>query len=256
MTENFLKGKKGIALIGMSGIGKTHLTQLLTDGGYESCSIDFEIGTKHLKTMIEQALGEACAVTINDLSQISRYIGQVGATAEGGRTLALFSERQTTYNKAETDALRAALLVEGESDPSQAFILDTTGSFCEIDDKDLVAQIAEKFLIVYLEADEESRKAAIARAVDNPKPMYYPPKAFEKWVEAYCTENSIDDIEQAHPHDFARWVFPKLFAARLEKYERLAAQYGLTISVDRFNNAENAEDVCAVIQHHAEKDAA
>lgn len=207
-----------VTLLGMSGAGKTHFAQRLAMWGWAHFSCDYEIGARYLAEHLDGA------VAVDDLSALSSFVGQVGDQALGGLSLDVFKARQQMYIDAEMDALRNMPIVEG-----QRFVNDSTGSFCEILDEDLIASVAAQSLLVYIETDEESHKEVIARAVEYPKPLYFPSAQFDVWLAAYCDEKQVA-VDGIVPNDFSAWVFPRLFASRLPKYERLAEAYGVKVS--------------------------
>jgi len=204
---------KAVTLLGMSGAGKTHFSQRLAAWGWTHYSNDFEIAG---------ALG--IEVSVDDLSALSAFVGQVGDEAKGGLNLAEFKHRQKLYYDAECSVL-GNIPYAGVG----KFVNDSTGSFCEIDDDGLIGRVADKSLLVYIETNEATQKEVIARAVEYPKPLFFPPDRFDGWLDAYCVERGVR-VNGIEPNDFSAWVFPKLFASRLPKYERLAARYGVKVS--------------------------
>ena len=74
---------------------------------------------------------------------------------------------------------------------------DSTGSFCEITDESLIKKIADQSLIVYIQASEQEEREILKRAIEYPKPLYYPADMLDEWLENYMTEQNlahIDDI--------------------------------------------------------------
>jgi len=221
---------KAITLLGMSGAGKTHFSQKLVTWGWSHYSIDYEIA-KRLEI----------DVAVDDLSALSEFVGQVGDQALGGLTVEEFKRRQRIYIDAEMAALREMPMDAGR------LVNDSTGSFCEIEDEDLIERVAAQSKLVYIETDEESHREVIARAVEYPKPLYFPPALFDGWLDAYCAEKDVD-VGAIVPNDFSAWVFPKLFASRLPKYERLAAQYGVKVSAADLHACDDEAAFLALIK--------
>jgi len=219
---------KSITLLGMSGAGKTHFSQRLAAWGWEHYSNDFEIAKR---------LG--IDVQIDDLSALSDFIGQVGDPDKGGLVLDDFKKRQKMYMDAEIAVLREM--------PQGAHVVnDSTGSFCEIEDEALIGEVADRSLLVYIETDAASHKDVIARAVEYPKPLYYPPAQFDSWLDAYCEFHKVDH-RGLEPAKFAAWVFPKLFASRLPKYERIAREYGMTVQAKDLHACDNEDQFLELI---------
>lgn len=204
---------KVVTLLGMSGAGKTHFSQRLAEWGWTHYSNDYEIA---------KLLG--IDVSVEDLSALSDFIGQLGNSKKGGLSLDDFKDRQKQYYDAECEVLDAMAASIGDAN----FANDSTGSFCEVTDETLIARVAEQGVFVYIEADPANHEAIIARAQEYPKPLYFPQDKLDVWLDAFCEEQGKKP-EALEPGDFSRWVFPKLFKSRLPKYERLAAQYGVTV---------------------------
>jgi hypothetical protein len=243
---------KVITLMGMSGVGKTHLSLLMDGQGWNHYSCDLEIGTRYLGHEIEQTLGEKNAVTACDLSQLSRYVGRLGDPAKGGLKLAEFKRRQIAYYQAECRSLQRLQQAVHFATRNGFLntINDSTGSLCEIDDNMLLDSIDENSLIVYIKANEEEEKAVLQRAQDYPKPMFFSPEKIDRWISQYSAENGGVHPDKFDPDDFSRWVFPKLFQNRLPKYQRIADRYGVTISSDALRGITNEKDFLNTIIHH------
>lgn len=224
--------RKAITLLGMSGAGKTHFSQELAEWGWDHYSCDFEIAER---LNID--------VSVDDLSALSAFIGQVGDEAFGGLPVDEFKRRQKMYYDAECDALRAMGAKIGDAN----FVNDSTGSFCEITDEDLLRAVADETLLVYIETPKDSHAEIIERARSYPKPLYFPPAQFDGWLAEYCKEQGVSAAEIV-PNDFSAWVFPKLFMSRLPKYERLAKEYGVIISSDDLRNVKSEQEFVGLIQ--------
>jgi hypothetical protein len=228
--KDFINQKrKAITLMGMSGVGKTHLGCLMEEWGWTHYSCDYLIAMKYLA-------GEKLMVTPRNLSQLSKFVGQVG---KGGLDLAEFKRRQKLYYDAECAATRGvgAALEKAKGN----FVNDSTGSLCEIMDEGILKELGAATLFVYIKATPEEEQKVLRRARENPKPMFFPPAKFDGWLAEYLAERKTT-AEEMQAAEFGRWVFPKLFEARLPKYQRLAALYGVTISSARFRNLKTEDE--------------
>lgn len=246
---------KVITLMGMSGVGKTYLSCMLSQNGWYHYSCDLEIGTKYLGEEISQTLGEKNQIVAEDLSQLSRYVSQLGSPDKGGLPLEEFKRRQKAYYEAECQSLKSLQDVVRQAH-QQGFtnvVNDSTGSLCEIDDETLIETIDENSLIVYIKANAEEEKEVLKRAQDYPKPLFFSPERFDFWLEEYMSEKDFSDVDQLDPNDFGRWVFPRLFENRLPKYQRIADKYGVTIPSQVFKNVTTADDFLAVITSYLPK---
>lgn len=243
---------KVITLMGMSGVGKTYLSMLLGRQGWLHYSCDYEIGTRYLGDEIEKTLGEKNNIILEDLSQLSKYVGQLGDPAKGGLSLEEFKRRQQKYYEAECRALSELQMIvkQAHQDGFTHVVNDSTGSLCEIDDDILLDSIDENSLIVYIKANAEEEKEVLRRAQEYPKPLFFSPERFDYWLEEYLSEKNISAVEEIEPDVFSRWVFPRLFENRLPKYQRIADKYGVTIPSEAFKSVKTPDDFLNVIVQH------
>ncbi|MDB5492403.1 MAG: hypothetical protein JWO78_2252 [Micavibrio sp.] len=234
-AEEFLaQPKKTITLIGMSGLGKTYMACMLARQGWEHYSCDEIIGRDFLAGDLD------APVTKEDLSPLSRFIGKLGDPAKGGLPLAEFRKRQKMYYDAECEALRR---VGREIAGSHAdFVNDSTGSLCEITDEALIDQVGRETLFIYIRANAEDEAAILQRAIDYPKPLFFPASEFDFWLGEYMKDRKIGHADEMDPDEFSRWVFPLLFQARLPKYRRLAEKHGITIASEDIRGVENEQN--------------
>lgn len=229
---------QAITLIGMSGIGKTWLSEKLKNWGWAHYSCDLEIGQNYLAEHIGP-------VSVDDLSALSNFIGKLGHPGKGGLSLDEFRIRQKLYYDAERQSLYDAL--DKIDVTNGSVVIDSSGSLCEIDDEALMEKLGAKTRFVYLKASEEQEHAVLQRAKDYPKPLFFPPKLFPQWLEEYQADQNMNDPNAIDPDEFAIWVFPKLFQSRLPKYQALAERYGITINTSIIQNAETNDDFIKAI---------
>jgi shikimate kinase len=269
-AEQFRKEKnKRLTLLGMSGVGKTHLSKLLSkEGGWFHYSGDFRIGASHLKNDIidniankmkvdpwlsgllkNNSISVNSQVTFDNLEPISAFLGKVGNPEEGGLPIDEFVRRQRLFLEAEIKAMYdvPSFIEHSQGTGRQHFINDAGGSLCELGDTKLYDLLSENTLILYIKASESSQQARIKRAKKIPKPVYYHPDFFQSALKSYLEEKQLAYVAQINPDDFVRWVFPKLVASRQTKYRELAEQYGYTVLSDDLYNCKNADEVVSLI---------
>ena len=152
--------RKSVLFFGMSGLGKTHVSDLLVQqGGWFHYSVDYRIGTsgmyRHIKdNLIAHAMRDPFLAEMlrtdtiylepnvhnHDLSAVAGYLGKPGDPARGGLPMAEYKRRQDQFRTAEIAALKdtAAFMERAQSLYGyQNFICDTGGSICEwIDPED------------------------------------------------------------------------------------------------------------------------
>jgi len=256
-----------ITLLGMSGVGKTHLsTELRNSANWFHYSADYRIGTRYLaehiidnvKFKIMQMDDQFVAqllksdsiyinhnISVDNLEPVSTFLGMYGDAGEGGLDKATFLERQDLYRQAEIESMKDAghfIRKAWNIYQCQNFINDASGSLCEIanpDDEDdpVLSALNEDTLILYIEADDTSEQKLLERARTDPKPLFYNPEFILPQLE-----DKPDDGLGISPFAFARPLFPKLLEFRKPRYSAIADKYGFTISVnDLFHS--NGDDV-------------
>ncbi|MDO6460564.1 ATPase [Granulosicoccaceae sp. 1_MG-2023] len=256
--------QKSITLLGMSGVGKTHLATMLREAHWFHYSGDYRIGTRYLgEAILDEVKKQAMQlpflrdllrsdsiylgnnITVDHLKPLSAFLGKLGNPELGGLALSEFKRRQRLHHQAEVaamldvpDFIAKARSIYGYDH----FINDVGGSLCELDDPRVLEVLAQNSMIVYIKAGHVDEEKLIARAVKNPKPLYYREAFLDEQLAVYCEEKGLEYIALIDPDDFVRWVFPKLFRSRLPRYESIAAQYGYTVdAADVFNVSSEAE---------------
>lgn len=223
--------KKSITLIGMSGVGKTYLSGLLENWGWARYSCDFQIGNVYLKDQLAEQMQSP-----EDMGALSAFIGKLGNPELSGLPKEEFKKRQMAYYYAECLSIGnvGKAIEKAHEDGFSNFVHDSTGSLCEIMDENLLVDLGQNTLFVYLRAGAQEEQLVLERAREFPKPLFFPPSRFDEWVDEYLYQHALSSSALIEPDDFARWVFPKLFEARLPKYQRLADLYGVTVACSTF----------------------
>jgi hypothetical protein len=242
---------KAITLLGMSGIGKTMLSNKLPMSDWFHYSGDYRIGTKYLEEPILDNIKKKAMevdflrtllrsdsiyirsnITVHNLAPISSFLGKIGNGKLGGLSVEEFKERQRLHREAEIAAMRdVKFFIHRARDiyGYSHFVNDAGGSVCELDDEETLEALAEETLILYIAADPELEKELIKRARENPKPLYYQDAFLDEQLGDYLRLEGLATAEQIVPDEFVQWVFPKLLAHRRPLYEDIARRYGYTL---------------------------
>ena len=245
---------KSITLLGMSGVGKTHLSGRLRAANWFHYSADYRIGTRYLSEPILDNIKRQVMqvpflrellrtdsiyisnnITVDNLTAVLTFLGKLGRPAQAGLDLQEFKRRQKLYRDAEVAAMLDVpefIAKAHEIYGYQHFVNDSAGSLCELDDPSALEVLAEHTLIIYIEATAENGRQLLARAEADPKPLYYRPAFLDEQLAVYLAEKGLTGVADISPDDFVLWMFPRLFAARVPRYEAIARQYGYTIRAD------------------------
>ena len=266
---------KCISLLGMSGVGKTRLANLLRHGHWFHYSGDYRIGTRYLdepildniKTQAMQipflrdllrsdSIFISNNITVDNLKPVSSFLGKLGNPELGGLSHQEFKHRQELHRLAEIAAMkdvpefiRKAQTIYGY----RHFVNDAGGSVCELDDPAALQVLADHSLILYIEASAEDEQELIRRAELDPKPLYYREAFLDEQLAAYMAQSGTAYVAQIDPDEFVRWMFPRLFYARIPRYRDIAERYGYRISTGALAQVKNADDflrlIASTIEH-------
>ena len=270
---------KRVLFYGMSGLGKTHLSNMLRAGGdWFHYSIDYRIGTRYMGEFITaNAKAEAMKVpflrdllmsdsiyigsniTFNNLTPVSTYLGKPGDPAQGGMAIDEYRRRQDQFRGAEESALAdTAYFIERATRlygyPN--FICDTGGSICEWVDGDdpndpLLTELASYCLLIRLEGNEAHTQELIRRFDRAPKPMCYQPEFLNRaWAE-YLSETGETE-ERVNPDSFIRWTYARALAHRKPRYEAMA-KWGVSVTADEVMGIHSLQDFETLVARALER---
>ena len=179
-----------LALIGMSGAGKTFWSKRLASQGYPAIFCDDEI-EKRLQARL----------------QVGGYTGLNGVAAwMGWPNSQHYAEREGEYLAAEI-AVLDGVLSGMEKNPSRGLILDTTGSVIYTG-TNLLLRLRRQMRVVYLAASEKEQLLLIERYLNDPKPVL--------WRGAFLPKKEEPALETV------KRCYPALIASRRQSYETLA----------------------------------
>ena len=266
--------RKQVVIYGMSGLGKTHISDILRkSGAWFHYSVDYRIGTRYMgeyivdnfkkKAMKVPFLAEllrsdsidiSSNIRFDNLEPLSTYIGKPGDPEKGGIPFDEFMIRQGQHLQAEIDAMR-----ETEHFARRAkdiydydcFICDTSGSLIEVVDPHdiedpVISRLFSVMLPVWIKGSDTHIQMLIDRFCRDPKPMYYQPEfARALWDEFLAMEQCSP--ETADPDQFIRWGYERLLAYRIPKYTALAENWGVAISADDVSRVRHSDDFVDIV---------
>jgi hypothetical protein len=261
---------KKVLFFGMSGLGKTHLSNMLRDEGeWFHYSVDYRIGTRYMGELISDNFKReamknpflrellltdsvyiASNITFENLAPLSTYLGKPGDPAKGGLPFEEYMERQVQHRDAEIAALldtvrfiaRAKSLYGYEN-----FVCDSGGSICEVvkpDDPDdpVLTALSDNLLMVWIEGSEAHTEELIRRFIRAPKPMYYQPEFLQACWDAYLAEKGVAP-DAVDPDDFMRATYAKALHHRQPLYAAMARNWGVTVRADDVARVKSPADV-------------
>ena len=266
---------KRVLLFGMSGLGKTYISNMLrAHGDWFHYSIDYRIGTRYMGELISDSyklaamktpyLGELLKsdsiyiesnITFDNLTPLSNYLGKPGNIELGGIPITEYEKRQEQHRKAEI----AALLDTGyfvsrskEIYQYENFICDSGGSICEVVDPEnpndpIMKHLSQNTLLVWIKGSEAHTEALIDRFDKNPKPMCYQESFLAtKWKEFISLKNI--NANKVDPNEFIRWTYAKALSHRQPRYEKMS-KWGITVKADDIEKVKNTNQFNLLIEN-------
>ena len=265
--------RRRVLLYGMSGLGKTHVSNMLRGSGeWFHYSIDYRIGTRYMGEYItDNAKAHAMQVpflrdlllsdsicigsniTFENLAPVSTYLGKPGDPDKGGMPFDEYRRRQEQFRRAEIAALMDTGYFIERAERLYGyphFVCDTGGSICEWVNGDdagdpILTELSRHCLLVYI-AGSQTHTAELIRRFDRaPKPMAYQPEFLnaawnEYRREADVSENDVD------PDSFIRWTYARALRHRGPRYTAMQ-KWGLTVTADEVAAVRDAADFTDLI---------
>ena len=197
-----------LALIGMSGTGKTFWTKKLAES---------EVPAVFCDDRIEQRLAPRLGP--------GGYAGINGVAAwMGWPDSATYAEREAEYLAEEIYTLDEVLR-SLEDDPDRSLVLDTTGSVIYAGNP-LLVRLRRQMTIVYLAATAKEQQLLVERFLNDPKPVLW--------------RGAFQPTSGETPRETVARCYPALIEARRRSYEALAhctlaiAELRATLDAEQF----------------------
>lgn len=261
-----------ILFFGMSGLGKTHVSNILREtGNWFHYSVDYRIGTRYMGEHIvdnfkahamqmpflrdllrSDSIHIASNITFENLAPLSTYMGKPGNPEKGGISFDEYKMRQEQHRMAEIAALldtpyfidRAQKLYGYDN-----FVCDSGGSICEVVTPDdpldsVLTALSENMLLVWIKGDDTHTEELVKRFSAAPKPMYFGAEFLDDLWARYCRENNQLEAD-VDPDAFMIWAYRQCLDHRLPRYQAIAQNWGITV------NARDIAEVrdCADLDH-------
>ncbi len=256
--KDWLNAKsKRVLFFGMSGLGKTHVSNMLrASGEWFHYSADYRIGTRYMgeyitdnfkrRAMEDPFLAEllrsdsiyiASNLTFDDLSPLSTYLGKPGDPEKGGLPFEEYQKRQAQHHIAEVSALYdTAHFITRAKDlyAYDNFVCDSGGSTCEVVDpfdKDdaLLSALAQDHLMVWIEGSPEHEAELVRRFKRAPKPMCYRPEFLANIWDEYLNKNNVKEGD-VDPNDFVTFTYARAIQQRQPRYQAMYENFGVKVS--------------------------
>jgi hypothetical protein len=266
--------RKRVLLFGMSGLGKTHVSNMLrASGDWFHYSIDYRIGTRYMgEHIVDNFKKEAMRIpflrdllmsdsiyigsniTFNNLDPLSTYLGKPGDPAKGGLPFDEYRRRQDQHETAEISALldtvpfidRAKSIYGYDN-----FVCDSGGSICEVVDANdpndpVLTALSKNLLLVWIEGSEAHTDELIRRFDKAPKPMCYQAEFLIRVWNKYLSVNNVQEGD-VNPDEFVRFAYAQAMAHRQPRYAAMAKNWGISVGAAEIANATTPAEFKSLI---------
>jgi hypothetical protein len=235
MNSEMHKEKRSrLALVGMSGSGKSFWTKKLAAVGWRSVCCD---------DLIEQRLAPRLAV--------GGYAGINGVAAwMGWPNSVTYAQREAEYLAEEIGVMDEFLnnieketsgLEKETSGPEKGsgtpIVLDTTGSVIYAQNN-ILMRLRRQMTVVHLANTEDEQRILVERYLNDPKPVL--------WRGTFHVK------DQETPRETVARCYPLLIAARRKSYETLA-HCAVQVSQLRAKHASDSENNAADVERFLQK---
>jgi hypothetical protein len=192
MNREMHKEKRSrLALVGMSGSGKSFWTKKLEAAGWRSVCCD---------DLIEQRLAPRLAA--------GGYSGINGVAAwMGWPNSETYGQREAEYLAEEISVMNEFLSNLEKDSGGTKIVLDTTGSVIYAQNN-ILMRLRRQMTVVHLANTEDEQRILVERYLNDPKPVL--------WRGTFPVK------DQETPRETVARCYPLLIAARRKSYETLA----------------------------------
>jgi hypothetical protein len=234
MNSKLDKGKRSrLALVGMSGSGKSFWTKKLAAAGWRSVCCD---------DLIEQRLAPRLAAGgFAGINGVAAWMGWPNSVTYAQREAEYLAEEIGVMDEFLNNLERELSGLENETsgldeDSSGTPIaLDTTGSVIYAQNN-ILMRLRRHMTVVHLTNTEKERRVLVERYLNDPKPVL--------WRGVFHVK------DQETPRETVARCYPLLIAARSKSYETLAhcAVHVSDLRARHAGDSQNAADVERFLQ--------
>lgn len=176
-----------LALIGMSGIGKSYWSRRLTEIGYTYYGCD---------DLIAAQLQTELPTSEDSLLEMANWMGFPYQPH--------YPPRAQRYLECETDIMRAAITQLQQAAPDQKWVIDTTGSVIYIDPA-ILQTLRQHATVVYLAITPAIYQTMLERFFALPRPIIW--------------QDQFNPLPHETPDQALKRCYPELLAYRQKQYE-------------------------------------
>jgi hypothetical protein len=226
-SEPHKEKRSRLALVGMSGSGKSFWAKKLAAAGWKSVCCD---------DLIEQRLVPRLAA--------GGYSGINGVAAwMGWPNSVTYAQREAEYLAEEIGVMDEFLNNLGQDSSGAPIVLDTTGSVIYAQNN-ILMRLRRQMTVVHLANTEDEQRMLVERYLNDPKPVL--------WRGTFHVK------DQETPRETVARCYPLLIAARRKSYETLAhcavqvSELRATHAGDAQKNSADVERFLQEIREHVE----
>lgn len=243
---------KWITLLGMSGVGKTHLSDLLMQDHWFHYSGDYRIGTRYLdEAILDNIKLKAMEVpflrdllrtdsiyinnniSVYNLQPVATFLGKLGDPELGGLPLKEFKRRQELHRLAEIAAMKDVPdFIRKAADHLATSTSSTTpAAACASSTTATSSRCSPPHADPLHQGEHARRGAADAARSQRPQAALLP-RGLPGRTRAVHAGKGRRVRGGNRAGRFRALGVSRLFYARIPRYERIAAEYGYTVTTD------------------------
>jgi shikimate kinase len=210
-----------LALVGMSGSGKSFWTKKLAAAGWRSVCCD---------DLIERSLAERLAAGgYSGISGVAAWMGWPNSVT--------YVQREAEYLAEEIGVMDEFLSSLEKDNSGPPIVLDTTGSVIYAQNN-ILMRLRRQMTVVHLANSEDEQRMLVERYLNDPKPVL--------WRGTFHVK------DQETPRETVARCYPLLIAARRKSYETLA-HCAVQVSELRAKHASDSEKNAADVERFLQK---